>query len=98
MGVLVGSAVVPISLAMFWTRLNGVGMVGGAVSGLCLGIIAWLGKAAVNPGGLSKEMFFKNTGKLHTNPPDVDSMKKVFIGRSSKLCQFALCLPSLLWE
>ncbi|XP_064641869.1 uncharacterized protein LOC135496466 [Lineus longissimus] len=62
MGVLVGSAVVPISLAMFWTRLNSVGMVSGAVAGIFLGIVAWLAKSAMNSGGLSGDVFVKNTG------------------------------------
>ncbi|GAU91253.1 hypothetical protein RvY_03546-3 [Ramazzottius varieornatus] len=37
MGVLVGSAVIPLSLSMFWTRLTSEGMIAGAVGGCIAG-------------------------------------------------------------
>ncbi|XP_061180272.1 uncharacterized protein LOC133188802 [Saccostrea echinata] len=63
MGILIGSAVVPIALCMCWERLTGSGMVAGAVSGTVLALITWLSVAASNKGGLSPEKFFENTGK-----------------------------------
>ena len=42
MGVLLGSAVVPIALAITWNKANKWGCIGGAVAGLAAGIIAWL--------------------------------------------------------
>ncbi|KAF6752823.1 urea transporter [Ephemerocybe angulata] len=42
MGVLLGSAVVPIALAITWKKANKWGCVGGALAGLALGLVAWL--------------------------------------------------------
>ncbi|KAK7450506.1 hypothetical protein BaRGS_00039937, partial [Batillaria attramentaria] len=61
MGVLVGSAVVPITLCMFWGRLTGTAMIAGSVVGMVLALATWLGVAATYEGGLSN--FLDNTGK-----------------------------------
>jgi hypothetical protein len=42
MGVLLGSAVVPIALCITWSKANKWGCIGGAISGLVAGIIAWM--------------------------------------------------------
>lgn len=42
MGVLIGSAVVPISLAIVWKRTNKVAATTGAVAGLVCGVAVWL--------------------------------------------------------
>lgn len=42
MGVILGSAVVPIALAITWKKANKWGCIGGAVAGFFAGIIAWL--------------------------------------------------------
>ena len=42
MGVILGSAVVPIALAITWKKANKWGCIGGAVAGFAAGIIAWL--------------------------------------------------------
>jgi len=42
MGVLLGSAVVPIALCITWSKANKWGCIGGAISGLVAGLIAWL--------------------------------------------------------
>ena len=42
MGVILGSAVVPIALCISWSKANKWGCVLGAVSGFFSGIIAWL--------------------------------------------------------
>ena len=42
MGVILGSAVVPIALAITWNKANKWGCIGGAVAGFIAGIIAWL--------------------------------------------------------
>jgi Na+/proline symporter len=62
MGILIGSAVIPITLCMCWERLTGDGMVAGAVIGTVLALITWLSVAATNNGGLNSENFFQNTG------------------------------------
>ncbi len=61
MGILIGSAVVPITLCMSWGRVNSLGMMSGAILGCLFGLVSWLAVAATNyDGGLSK--FFENTG------------------------------------
>jgi hypothetical protein len=42
MGVLLGSAVVPIALCITWSKANKWGCIGGAIAGLVAGIIAWM--------------------------------------------------------
>lgn len=42
MGVILGSAVVPIALAITWKKANKWGCIGGALAGFAVGIIAWL--------------------------------------------------------
>ncbi|ESO83679.1 hypothetical protein LOTGIDRAFT_169159 [Lottia gigantea] len=61
MGVLIGSAVIPISLSMFWNRLTGIGMVCGSLSGTILALIVWMSVASLYEGGLGD--FLINTGK-----------------------------------
>ncbi|XP_013412874.1 urea-proton symporter DUR3-like [Lingula anatina] len=61
MGILIGSAVLPIILAMFWERLTSKGMFFGALSGTCLGTGSWLIVAATYGGGLQD--FRESTGK-----------------------------------
>ena len=61
MGVLIGSAVIPIVLCMFWDRLTGFAMVSGALVGLVSGLVVWLCVAASKPGGLSD--FIASTGE-----------------------------------
>eukprot|EP00105_Crassostrea_gigas_P021844 XP_011441136.1 PREDICTED: urea-proton symporter DUR3 [Crassostrea gigas] len=63
MGILIGSAVIPITLCMCWERVTGNGMIAGAVSGTFLALITWLSVAATNEGGLNMDKFFENTGK-----------------------------------
>ena len=64
MGVLIGSAVVPVSLALFWKRLSSKGMILGAISGTVTGVSSWLIVSSTYDGGLSN--FFENTGDTHT--------------------------------
>ena len=42
MGVILGSAVVPIALAITWKKANKWGCIGGSLAGFASGIIAWL--------------------------------------------------------
>lgn len=67
MGILVGSAVIPLVLCMFWGRLTGIAMVIGSVSGTCVALITWLAVASTFDGGLS--LFLDNTGNsIHREP------------------------------
>ncbi|XP_064598785.1 uncharacterized protein LOC135465474 [Liolophura sinensis] len=60
MGVLIGSAVMPITLAMFWGRMNSYGMMSGAIGGSVCSLSTWLIMASTLDGGLS--LFLVNTG------------------------------------
>ncbi|CAH1774641.1 unnamed protein product [Owenia fusiformis] len=62
MGILIGPAVVPVSLCMFWARLTGKAMVAGTMGGVTIGLTVWLSVAASHKGGLGPNYFFENTG------------------------------------
>jgi len=51
MGVLLGSAVVPIALCITWSKANKWGCIWGAIAGLAAGIIAWLVTTSTLNGG-----------------------------------------------
>jgi len=52
MGVVLGSAVVPIALCVVWSKANKWGCISGAVSGFFAGIIAWLVTTSTLNGGV----------------------------------------------
>eukprot|EP00058_Branchiostoma_floridae_P027351 XP_002612842.1 hypothetical protein BRAFLDRAFT_67210 [Branchiostoma floridae] len=62
MGVLIGAAVIPIGMALFWVRTTAAGMIAGATLGSAMGLVCWLAVAATLPGGLMGGNFIKNTG------------------------------------
>lgn len=51
MGVILGSAVVPIALSITWSKANKTGCIVGALAGLAAGIIAWLVTTSARNGG-----------------------------------------------
>ncbi|KAI0674267.1 urea transporter [Trametes maxima] len=54
MGVVLGSAVVPIAMCITWSKANKWGSLAGAVVGFCAGVTAWLvTTSALNGGDLS---------------------------------------------
>ncbi|KAI0360713.1 urea transporter [Trametes cingulata] len=54
MGVVLGSAVVPIAMCITWSKANKWGSICGAISGFCVGIIVWLvTTSSLNGGELS---------------------------------------------
>jgi len=56
MGVILGSAVVPIALAITWSKASKWGCIVGAVGGFAAGIIAWLvTTSALNDGVINVE-------------------------------------------
>jgi len=52
MGVILGSAVVPIALCITWSRANKWGCLGGSIAGFFAGIIAWLVTTSALNGGV----------------------------------------------
>jgi urea-proton symporter len=53
MGILIGSAVVPVSLAILWKKTNKVAAPAGAVAGLACGVTVWLVSSYVFYGPIS---------------------------------------------
>ena len=54
MGVVLGSAVVPIAMCITWKKANRWGCIGGAIAGFCIGVVAWLvTTSALNGGSLT---------------------------------------------
>lgn len=51
MGVVLGSAVVPIALCVTWSKANKWGCIGGSIAGFAAGIIAWLVTTSTLNGG-----------------------------------------------
>ena len=52
MGILIGSAVIPIALTIAWSRTTRAGAVSGALIGVMLSIITWTGVASAESGGV----------------------------------------------
>ncbi|KAG1693505.1 Urea-proton symporter DUR3 [Nymphon striatum] len=63
MGIVIGSAVVPIALATCWSRLTGVAMIAGGIGGAAMALTTWLALASTYQGGLYPKYFFINTGQ-----------------------------------
>ena len=51
MGVVLGSAVVPIAMCVTWSKANKWGCISGAVAGFCTGVVAWLVTTSALNGG-----------------------------------------------
>ncbi|KAL4063427.1 urea transporter [Scleroderma citrinum] len=72
MGVILGSAVVPIALCITWRKANKIGCIVGSVVGLIVGIVAWLATTAglnnnlinVTTSGGNYEMLAGNLGSI----------------------------------
>ena len=52
MGILIGSAVIPIALTIIWNRTTRAGAVAGALVGVCLSLTTWTSVAASESGGV----------------------------------------------
>jgi Na+(H+)/acetate symporter ActP len=47
MGIVIGSAVIPIAFSITWAKCSTAGAVGGAISGLIAAVITWICTAKV---------------------------------------------------
>jgi Na+/proline symporter len=52
MGVILGSAVVPIAFAITWSKANKNGCIWGSIAGFAAGVIAWLVTTSALNGGV----------------------------------------------
>ncbi|HEY9386130.1 MAG TPA: sodium/solute symporter [Nitrososphaeraceae archaeon] len=53
MGILIGSAVIPISLSLMWKKTNKIGAISGCIAGLACGVSVWLISASMLYGEVS---------------------------------------------
>ena len=81
MGVLIGSAVVPIALCLMWKKTNKWGAMGGAVLGQWAGLVSWLIFAKV------RSTFAKSKAQLRVLPIRVTS-KLHLLGFTKVSCIF----------
>ena len=74
MGILIGSAVVPITLAILWKKANKYAATLGAVVGLVCGVVAWLTSASL----LYGEITMSSTGQ--NSPLLIGNLSSISIG------------------
>ncbi|RAL40381.1 hypothetical protein DM860_006451 [Cuscuta australis] len=67
MGVLIGSAVMPIAFMLLWSNANAFGAILGTTTGCVLGIITWLGVTKVEYGRVNLDTSGRNAPMLAGN-------------------------------
>ncbi|CAH8390301.1 unnamed protein product [Eruca vesicaria subsp. sativa] len=67
MGVLIGSAVIPIAFMLLWRKANAFGAILGSISGCVLGIITWLSTAKIQYGRVDLDTTGRNAPMLAGN-------------------------------
>ncbi|KAG8634047.1 hypothetical protein MANES_17G007000v8 [Manihot esculenta] len=67
MGVLVGSAVLPIAFMLLWSKANSIGGILGTISGCVLGIITWLLVTFIEYGHVNLDTTGRNAPMLAGN-------------------------------
>ncbi|XP_062172280.1 urea-proton symporter DUR3 [Alnus glutinosa] len=67
MGVLIGSAVIPIAFMLLWRKANAIGAILGATSGCVLGIITWLSVTKSEYGRVNLDTTGRNAPMLSGN-------------------------------
>lgn len=67
MGVLIGSAVLPIAFMLLWRKANAIGAILGTVSGCVLGIITWLSVTSIEYGRVNLDTTGRNAPMLAGN-------------------------------
>lgn len=63
MGTFIGSAVVPVAMALMWSKCTAVAAMSGAIIGLVTALVAWLSYAKIKFG----EITLESTGKILYN-------------------------------
>ncbi|KAB2632096.1 urea-proton symporter DUR3-like [Pyrus ussuriensis x Pyrus communis] len=67
MGVLIGSAVIPIAFMLLWRKANAIGAILGATVGCVLGIITWLSVTKIEYGRINLDTTGRNAPMLAGN-------------------------------
>lgn len=67
MGILIGSAVLPIAFMLLWRKANAIGAILGAIIGCVLGVITWLVVTKVEYGRINLDTTGRNAPMLAGN-------------------------------
>ena len=67
MGVLIGSAVIPIAFMLLWSKANAFGAILGSISGCVLGIVTWISTAKIQYGRVDLDTTGRNAPMLAGN-------------------------------
>ncbi|GLJ26678.1 hypothetical protein SUGI_0519190 [Cryptomeria japonica] len=67
MGVLIGSAVMPITFLLLWSKANSVGAIAGTIGGCILGISTWLSVTSIEYGRVNLDTTGRNAPMLAGN-------------------------------
>ncbi|KAK2991307.1 hypothetical protein RJ640_024572 [Escallonia rubra] len=67
MGVLIGSAVIPIAFMLLWRKANAIGAILGVTTGCVLGITTWLAVASIEYGRVNLDTTGRNAPMLAGN-------------------------------
>eukprot|EP00268_Persea_americana_P002610 TRINITY_DN10802_c1_g1_i1.p1 TRINITY_DN10802_c1_g1~~TRINITY_DN10802_c1_g1_i1.p1 ORF type:complete len:714 (+),score=103.19 TRINITY_DN10802_c1_g1_i1:267-2408(+) len=67
MGVLIGSAVIPISFMLLWRKANSIGAILGTILGCVCGILTWLAVTKIEYGRISLDTTGRNAPMLAGN-------------------------------
>eukprot|EP00270_Netrium_digitus_P009623 TRINITY_DN2933_c0_g1_i1.p1 TRINITY_DN2933_c0_g1~~TRINITY_DN2933_c0_g1_i1.p1 ORF type:complete len:727 (+),score=169.16 TRINITY_DN2933_c0_g1_i1:137-2317(+) len=67
MGVLIGSAVMPIAFVLLWSKANAVGAIAGVIVGMIAGVTSWLTTTAVEYGRITLSTTGRNAPTLTGN-------------------------------
>lgn len=67
LGVLIGSAVIPIAFMLLWRKANAIGAILGATVGCVLGIITWLSVTKIEYGRINLDTTGRNAPMLAGN-------------------------------
>lgn len=67
MGVLIGSAVLPIAFMLLWSKANSIGAILGTTVGCVLGIVTWVSVAKIEYGNVNLDTTGRNAPMLAGN-------------------------------
>lgn len=92
MGVIIGSAVIPIAFMLLWSKANSFGAILGTISGCILGIMTWLSVAKIEYGRVDLDTTNRNAPMLAGN------LVSILSGGSIHAVCSMICPQNYDWE